>query len=203
MKLLLENWRKYLREMVEPFARGGDYSDFLAKHTDEALAAYRRMGADERILSVISKYADEGVSSQEPNQVTAVLAGQKPMWYGSSNFLPTWSEIDQDCYDSLPPDPEPVPVLQEQDRNCPNVEVGKFILENMEKIGLAYEEFPGRLAILGKPENVSKVAKEFNRIGSLDNADDRFHRVMGTALGYPQEDVESFISHGEDRGYFE
>ena len=125
---------------------------------------------------------------------------------GEKYEISEWSEVDDDCWKSLPQSTEPTVVLHEQE--CPNVEIGEFILNNLDKIGLTYEIVFGarELIVLGKPENVAAVVKEVDRIGnSFDGMDKQFHKVLGLALGYPEEDVEKFINDpraptpGEDR----
>ena len=197
MKQLFENWRKFISEELASFARGGDYKRFVDQNPEATIEVFQRMGADERILSIISKYTENthGFNHLGQNQIIAVLAGAKPMYYGEIHILTEWSEMDQDCYDSLPQSTEPTVVLQEQE--CPDVEIGEFILNNLDKIGLTYEPVFGarELIVLGKPENVAAVVKEVNRIGnSFDGMDKQFHKVLGLALGYPEEDVEKFIN---------
>ena len=192
MKQLFENWRKFISEELASFARGQDHSNFVNHNPEATLEAFQRMGADEKVLSIISKYIENQFKPKELNQVVAVLAGAKPMVYMSMASLTDWFEMDQDCYDSLPQSTEPTVVLQEQE--CPNIEIGKFILNNIDKIGLTHEPVLGDHVILGKPENVAATAKEANRVGSIGNLDKQFHKVMGLALGYPEEDVEKFIN---------
>lgn len=195
MKLLFENWRKFISEELASFARGDDDAQFVTQNPEATIDTFQRMGADERVLSIISKYTEGNFRHQELNQIVAVLAGTKPMFYGQISVLTEWSEMDQDCYDSLPQSTEPTVVLQEQE--CPNVEIGEFVLNNLDKIGLTYEIVFGarEMIVLGKPENVAAVVKEVNRIGnSFDGMDKQFHKVLGLALGYPEEDVEKFIN---------
>ena len=195
MKLLMENWRKFISEELASFAHGDDHAQFVTQNPEATIDTFQRMGADERVLSIISKYTEGNFRLQELNQIVAVLAGTKPMFYGQISVLTEWSEIDQDCYKSLPQSTEPTVVLQEQE--CPNVEIGEFVLNNLDKIGLTYEIVFGarEMIVLGKPENVAAVVKEVNRVGnSFDGMDKQFHKVLGLALGYPEEDVEKFIN---------
>jgi len=191
MKLLLENWRKYLDE-VKSFAKGATHANFISAKPKETLEVFRRMGADENMLSVIAEYTEQKTYDQASNQIIAVLAGAKPMWYGSMAKIANWREIDQKCLNSRFRSGEPVEILHEQE--CPDVEIGQFILSSLEKLGLTYEPVPVDQVVLGKPENVAAAAQEANRIGNPSNADARFHRVMGKALGYPEEDIEAFIN---------
>ena len=198
MKLLLENWRKFINEEVEEFAQGDAFDDFLSAHPEESLSAFRRLGADKKILSIISKYTalPRQQTGQAWNQIVAVLAGSKPMFYGAASSIKDWRAHDLDCYDEQARlNPTPTEVLQEE--NCPAIEIGKFIVDNAHKVGLTYEPVlctsQQECVVFGKPESVAATVKEFNRVGSVDNADAQFHRVMGRALGYPEEDIEAFV----------
>jgi len=192
MKQLFENWRRYINEEVKQFAMGDTHGNFINDNPEATIEAFQRLGADEKVLSIISKYIENDFPHQDLNQIVAVLAGAKPMWYGAMVNLTNWKEPDMDCYDNLPRSSEPTPVLQEN--VCPPIDIGKFILENAHKAGLSYEPVPVDQVVFGKPESVTAAAQEANRIGNPNNADAQFHKVMGRALGYPEEEIEAFIN---------
>ena len=49
--------------------------------------------------------------------------------------------------------------------------------------------------MVGKPQNVEQIKPEIDRVTATGEylADKDFHRAMGLALGYPAEDVETFV----------
>lgn len=192
VKQIFENWRKFLDEAVKPFARGDMHRHFTQQNPSAAISAFERMGADEKVLSTISKYAQDSSLDMDLNQIVAVLAGEKPMYYGPIKTLTSWTEMDQDCYNSLPRTSAPTPVLQEQ--QCPDIEIGKFIIKNAKRVGITIKPILQNMFVMGKAENVQAISNEANRVGSLKNADAQFHRVMGRSLGYPEKDIEAFVT---------
>lgn len=72
--------------------------------------------------------------------------------------------------------------------------LGKSFLSKLESVGLKSYSL-GRHGLLGKPENVDIAAKQLEKHhGDIPVADKEFHRTMGLALGYPEADVEKFVS---------
>ncbi|MEI6801382.1 MAG: hypothetical protein WCO04_19525 [Pseudomonadota bacterium] len=69
-----------------------------------------------------------------------------------------------------------------------------LILKNLDKLGLLYYKNKDK-AVLGKRENVEQIIPEIERVLSTGRymPDKQFHKAMGLALGYPAEDVETFI----------
>tara|TARA_R110002020_G_C16223623_1_gene767845 strand:- start:118 stop:723 length:606 start_codon:yes stop_codon:yes gene_type:complete len=192
MKLLLENWRRYLAEEEEmaSFARGDMFGDFMKQNPELTLKVFQKMGAGKNMLNIIQRYTREGAPFQEGNQMVAVLAGKKPMFY--SNPV-RWTEPDMDCVQRTAGPPEPTEVLEEAPDECPDIDIGNFILKNAHKLNIMHA-IEGNMFILGRPENVKEVSVELKRVkGDVGRLDTRFHRIIGKNLGYPPEDIEAFI----------
>ena len=97
LKLLLENWREYLNEEVKSFAQGAMYDSYAKENPKETIEIFKTMGADEKILKQVARYTGllskilPAPRSYSFNQIVAVLAGKKPMFYdnlSSVNKIP-------------------------------------------------------------------------------------------------------------------
>ena len=97
MKLLLENWREYLNEEVKSFAQGAMHDTYAKENSEETIEIFKTMGADEKILKQVARYTGllskilPAPRSYSFNQIVAVLAGKKPMFYdnlSSVNKIP-------------------------------------------------------------------------------------------------------------------
>ena len=129
MKLLLENWRRYLKEAEEvaSFASGDMFGDFMKNNPELTLKVFQKMGAGKDMLNIIQRYIREGTGYQQGNQMVAVLAGKKPMFY--SNPV-RWVEPNMDCLKRTAGPPEPTEVLEEGPDECPDIDIGNFIKDN-------------------------------------------------------------------------
>ena len=192
MKLLLENWRKYLKEAKEvaSFASGDMFGDFMKNNPELTLKVFQKMGAGKDMLNIIQRYIREGTGYQQGNQMVAVLAGKKPMFY--SNPV-RWVEPNMDCLKRTAGHEEPTEVLEEESSECPDIDIGNFILRNAHKLNIAHAT-EGSMFIFGRPQNVKETSIELKRVkGDINRLDTRFHRIMGKNLGYSPEDIEAFI----------
>jgi|TARA_R110000824_G_scaffold160234_1_gene334939 hypothetical protein len=89
MKLLLENWRQYLNEELKSFAQGEMFDTYAKENPEETMEIFKTMGADKKILKQVARYTGllskilPAQGSYYFNQIVAVLAGKKPMFYSN------------------------------------------------------------------------------------------------------------------------
>jgi len=149
-------------------AHGDVFGSYLEEHPEKKEEILIKLGVSQdklpEFLAFIDKQLETRKNAQSLNQIFAVLDGVKPMWYGGKTNM------------------------------LLSTKLGRLIQRNLEKLGLI-SIIVGKHALIGKPENVNKAAVELERIkGKAENMDKQFHRVMGLALGYPEADVETFVS---------
>lgn len=152
----------------EHIVHGDVFGSYLEEHPEKKEEILMKLGVSQdklpEFLAFIDKQLETRRTAQPLNQIFAVLDGVKPMWYGGKTNM------------------------------LLSTKLGRLIQKNLEKLGLI-SVIVGKLALIGKPENVNKAAVELERIkGKAENMDKQFHRVMGLALGYPETDVEAFVS---------
>ena len=158
----------YLILYEEHIVHGDVFGSYLEEHPEKKEEILMKLGVSQdklpEFLAFIDKQLETRKNAQSLNQIFAVLDGVKPMWYGGKTNM------------------------------LLSTKLGRLIQRNLEKLGLI-SVIVGKLALIGKPENVNKAAVELERIKSNpENMDKQFHRVMGLALGYPEADVEAFVS---------
>jgi len=160
--------------LFEEHRHGNVFGDFLGENPNKKEEILLKLGVPQNKLQ---RYLDKidyligndrtiggKANKQSINQIFAVIDGQKPMWFGG---------------------PE----------NISKLGIIKTVLmKNLSNLGLVYFRKDNQ-AVLGKPENVEKAAAELERVMSSGKylPDKEFHRNMGIALGYPAEDVETFV----------
>lgn len=165
MKLYLILYEEYI-------VHGDVFGSYLEEHPEKKEEILMKLGVSQDKLPEFLAFIDKQLETrknaqslkQSLNQIFAVLDGVKPMWYGGKTNM------------------------------LLSTKLGRLIQRNLEKLGLI-SVIVGKHALIGKPENVNKAAVELERIkGKAENMDKQFHRVMGLALGYPEADVEAFVS---------
>jgi len=210
MKLLLENWRKYLRggphlhETMGKYARGGEYSDFIVKNPDAGKEVFRKLlgAAGPRIWDEMMSYDPDLHLPMNFNQLMAVIAGQKPMVLIEQDGLTQFNFLTF-------PDPkcgvfkrllgavifEFVPGT----RDICQLKLGNLINSNLDKLGLKTGLIYEDGLLLGEKKNVDAVVKDFERLkqtpGYKSNTTDaQWHRTLGLNLGYDPETVEQWVA---------
>ena len=160
--------------LFEEHRHGNVHGEFLNQEPDKKEELLLKLGVPQNKLpeylakleSLITqeKTITGKASKQSINQIFAVIDGRKPMWFGSPANISKLGKIKI------------------------------LILKNLDKLGLFYYKNKDE-AVLGKRENVEQIIPEIERVLSTGRyvPDKQFHKVMGLALGYPAEDVETFI----------
>lgn len=152
--------------LFEDFRRGDSFEDFLRANPEKKQEILLKLGATEEQLPELLDFLEEN-KDDELGQIFAVLADEKPMWYGSPSSL------------------------------FPSTTFGKLLSNNLKKLGLSIvivKDFavlgrPENVASAGVELN--RINGDYSKI------DSQFHRTIGLALGYPKEDVEAFIEAKE------
>jgi len=176
--LLFENWRRFLNE--EHYAQGRRFTgwDKEPENYEKVLNAFEDMGADEEMLRALESRYERGLGFD--GQVMSAVVGARPVYYDAINNFD---------------------YLKLRGENGGVLDIGKFILDNVPheilKKGL-WKRIKGEQAniVLGDPQAVEAVKNSWDKIkGSLTSQSaDQFHKTVGTALGYPEEDVDRFIA---------
>lgn len=163
----------YLLFETEDYVRQGNmFGSFLQDFPEEKQKIINKLNIPEKQKITISKLIDEKISTfglkEEYNQVFAVLAGKKPMFFHS-------------FYNGKP--------------TLPSGKLGEAILNSLENFNLiTYHK--GEQFVMGTPESVKMIIPELERInGDYNKMDKQFHYKMGIALGYPEKDVLDFIKY--------
>jgi hypothetical protein len=112
------------------------------------------------IVNRVVKLIEQLGGQQQINQIFAVISGEKPLWFGSKEWL---------------------------------TKLGKTFLFYLLESGFSYA-VKNKHAWIGIPDNVNKLIPLFDKHnGNIPQRDAEFHRTLGLALGYPEQDVETFI----------
>jgi hypothetical protein len=155
--------------LFEEHRHGNAHGQFLNQEPNKKQELLLMLGVPEaklpEYLNKLDKVLDLGRSEKQSiNQIFAVLDGRKPMWFGSPMYFNKLGKIKT------------------------------LILKSLDKLGLSYYTNKDQ-ALLGRKENVEQIAQEIQRVVSTGRyvPDKQFHKAMGLALGYPAEDVETFI----------
>jgi len=160
--------------LFEEHRHGNVHGDFLNQESDKKEELLLKLGVPQNKLpeylakleSLIpqEKTITGKARKQSINQIFAVIDGRKPMWFGSPANINKLGKIKT------------------------------LILKNLDKLGLLYYKNKDE-AVLGKRENVEQIIPEIERVLSTGSymPDKQFHKAMGLALGYPAEDVETFL----------
>lgn len=152
--------------LFEDHVRGDMYGEFLTNNPEKIRELLQtKLGITDKkrldsIESKVMRFIQDAKFSQSFNQIFAVVAGVKPMWFGA--------------------------------KGLPNL-LGKTFLSALQNSGLKVATV-NKHSFVGQPANVDVAAKQLEDHGGVvPFRDPEFHRVLGLALGYPEEDVEEFI----------
>jgi hypothetical protein len=139
---------------------GNIYGDFISKNLNKSKEIFAEIGVSKLKMQI---YFLMFQSSESINQIIAVFAGAKPMFYTTKSSLSGYGNLIS------------------------------LFLKATNKFNLKYYIKNQIIVIGKSDNVNSIIPEIDRINGKINNFDARWHYKIGIALGYPQKDVEGFV----------